>query len=114
MDGGEFFDRVEAHPDLEGLGIEEAEGDKGPAAHVRHVPSGGKFRVELSAIADQDWDTLLSIFQGRRQPRVLSHMTRVVGYFSKIENWNRSKVGELKGRQCGDYSLETERTAEGR
>jgi anaerobic ribonucleoside-triphosphate reductase len=32
--------------------------------------------------------------------------TRVVGYFSKIQNWNKSKrFGELKARQRGDYSV---------
>ena len=34
--------------------------------------------------------------------------TRVVGYFSKIENWNKSKrYGELKARQRGIYAVET-------
>ncbi|MBD3385378.1 hypothetical protein GF407_10690 [candidate division KSB1 bacterium] len=34
--------------------------------------------------------------------------TRVVGYFSKIENWNRSKqFGELLARQHGNYTIET-------
>ncbi len=34
--------------------------------------------------------------------------TRVVGYFSKIENWNRSKqFGELVARQHGNYTIET-------
>jgi anaerobic ribonucleoside-triphosphate reductase len=34
--------------------------------------------------------------------------TRVVGYFSKIQNWNKSKrYGELKARQKGRYAIET-------
>jgi len=34
--------------------------------------------------------------------------TRVVGYFSKIQNWNRSKrYGELIARHKGRYSVET-------
>lgn len=34
--------------------------------------------------------------------------TRVVGYFSKIQNWNKSKrYGELKARQKGQYGVET-------
>ncbi|MDK2963383.1 MAG: hypothetical protein PWQ29_777 [Verrucomicrobiota bacterium] len=34
--------------------------------------------------------------------------TRVVGYFSKIQNWNKSKrFGELKARQEGRYNVET-------
>jgi len=37
--------------------------------------------------------------------------SRVVGYFSKIENWNRSKrFGELRARQAGQYHLETAAT----
>ena len=34
--------------------------------------------------------------------------TRVVGYFSKIQNWNKSKrFGELLDRQRGSYSIES-------
>jgi len=34
--------------------------------------------------------------------------TRVVGYFSKIQNWNKSKrYGELVARQAGRYCVET-------
>jgi len=32
-------------------------------------------------------------------------ITRIVGYFSRISNWNKSKLGELKDRHRGDYSL---------
>jgi anaerobic ribonucleoside-triphosphate reductase len=34
-------------------------------------------------------------------------MTRVVGYFSRIPNWNKSKLGELKDRREGNYALAT-------
>jgi ribonucleoside-triphosphate reductase len=38
--------------------------------------------------------------------------TRVVGYFSKVQNWNKSKrYGELKARQQGNYMVNHE-TAE--
>jgi anaerobic ribonucleoside-triphosphate reductase len=30
-------------------------------------------------------------------------VTRVVGYFSRVSNWNLSKVGELKDRRRGNY-----------
>ena len=30
-------------------------------------------------------------------------ISRVVGYFSKIDNWNSSKKAELKRRQKGNY-----------
>ena len=42
-------------------------------------------------------------------PKCLSHniygMSRVVGYYSIIENWNESKQAELKDRQKGMYAI---------
>lgn len=32
-------------------------------------------------------------------------MSRVVGYYSKINNWNKSKTAEFVDRQKGDYEL---------
>jgi len=32
-------------------------------------------------------------------------VTRIVGYFSRITNWNKSKLGELKDRHDGQYSV---------
>jgi ribonucleoside-triphosphate reductase len=32
-------------------------------------------------------------------------ITRIVGYYSRIDNWNKSKIGELKDRHQGDYNL---------
>jgi len=32
-------------------------------------------------------------------------IARIVGYFSRISNWNKSKLGELKDRHRGNYSL---------
>ena len=32
-------------------------------------------------------------------------VTRIVGYYSRINNWNKSKHGELKDRHRGDYSI---------
>jgi ribonucleoside-triphosphate reductase len=32
-------------------------------------------------------------------------ITRIVGYFSHVSNWNKSKLGELKDRHRGNYSV---------
>jgi len=32
-------------------------------------------------------------------------ISRIVGYFSRISNWNKSKIGELKDRHKGKYTL---------
>ena len=30
-------------------------------------------------------------------------ITRIVGYYSRVQNWNKSKIGELRDRQEGRY-----------
>jgi ribonucleoside-triphosphate reductase len=32
-------------------------------------------------------------------------VSRIVGYFSRINNWNKSKIGELADRHKGNYSV---------
>jgi anaerobic ribonucleoside-triphosphate reductase len=32
-------------------------------------------------------------------------ITRIVGYFSRVSNWNKAKLGELKDRHRGNYSV---------
>ena len=39
-------------------------------------------------------------------------MSRVVGYYSKIDNWNAAKIAEFEDRQAGDYKLDAEKICE--
>ena len=32
-------------------------------------------------------------------------ITRIVGYYSKIQNWNKNKIGELRDRKSGNYQI---------
>lgn len=32
-------------------------------------------------------------------------VSRIVGYYSRINNWNKSKLGELRDRRLGNYSI---------
>jgi ribonucleoside-triphosphate reductase len=32
-------------------------------------------------------------------------ISRIVGYYSPIQNWNQGKLDEFKARQQGDYKL---------
>jgi hypothetical protein len=106
MDISEFYTQVEAHPDMQGLDLEDAaEGGDGPAALVLHKPSGSKYRILLSTVEKESWETLEAIVTGKREAQVLDHMTRVVGYYSRVQNWNRSKLGELRDRQAGRYNV---------
>jgi len=37
-------------------------------------------------------------------------VTRIVGYYSRVNNWNKSKLGELEDRHRGNYSLASVRS----
>lgn len=101
----QFFDMVEQHPELEGVGVDAECKDRNPGIIIRHAKSGLITRIPAAAVEAADWGILEEVLTGQREPQVLQHMTRVVGYFSRVENWNKSKVGELKDRQKGDYSI---------
>lgn len=36
-------------------------------------------------------------------------VTRIVGYFSRIANWSKSKIEELRDREKGDYTVSEEK-----
>lgn len=46
---------------------------------------------------------------GNKDRESLKPMSRIVGYYSYITNWNKSKLGELNARHAGDYSVENQR-----
>ena len=105
MELTQFYDKIEAHPDLDGLGIEAECENQQPGVIIRQNKTSLMTRIPLAAIEAADWDVIEEVLIGKREPQVLQHMTRVVGYFSRVENWNKSKVGELKDRRKGDYSI---------
>jgi hypothetical protein len=35
----------------------------------------------------------------------VTQMTRIVGYYSRVSNWNKSKLGELNDRRSGSYGV---------
>lgn len=101
----ELFDLVEAHQDLEGAGVVVGQGHD-DAVYVMHRPSQIVTRVPARCLPHVDANQLLPVLLMEREPKVLIHMSRVVGYFSRIEGWNRSKIGELRDRINGNYSFD--------
>jgi len=63
-----------------------------------------KYEVRKDSLIASDWENVNSVFCGR-EPIILDGITRIVGYFSKISNWNKSKLGELKDRRQGNYRV---------
>jgi hypothetical protein len=106
-----FKAAVEAHPDLELLGVITSP-DHGPTICVRGIDAARRpvrYGLAESALADHPWAELEAVLTGKRAPAILRHMTRIVGYFSELRNWNRSKRAELADRRRGSYAVaETE------
>jgi hypothetical protein len=98
-----FYDNIEASDEFVGIGVDDT--DKGIGVIVKHKPTNVSMRLPAEAIKKADWEMLSDVISGKREPAVLQHMTRVVGYYSRIENWNISKLGELQDRQAGNYEV---------
>lgn len=67
---------------------------------IRSKEFDTKVHLTAEAIAGNDWSTLK---RGIVQGKDVYHVTRVVGYYSRVHNWNKSKLGELADRRSGDY-----------
>jgi hypothetical protein len=100
MTFSDFFEQIEAHPSLTGLGISRN-------GFTVEADVGNKIvsRLSLQTVLSNDWSALERVLLGGRT-HVLYHMSRVVGYYSFIHNWNKSKAGELKDRHRGNYAVE--------
>jgi len=107
MTGRDFFDNVQKHDGLEWLGVSEPLSGEDEAL-VCHTETGIKHAVTVSSILDHTWTELSEVMLGKREPRVMIHLTRIVGYYSRVQNWNRSKLAELDDRHNGDYACHAE------
>ena len=116
MTGTDFFDAVEAHPELEGTAIQhKGEEIRDIAGHKGVVPEdrllvtntrlAAQYAVTLKAIEGESWKDIEAVLTNARPGKVIDHMSRVVGYYSKTSNWNRSKLGELAARRRGNYTI---------
>ncbi len=71
---------------------------------------GAYVEVSIDEIVRKVTDTdkaqeFIKVIQNDRKPIVLNGITRIVGYYSRVNNWNKSKVGELRDRAKGSYGL---------
>jgi hypothetical protein len=117
MDGAEFLRSVTAHPQLfPGRGPRDDRiyivAHPFPSnPYERDVEVG--WELEPQTILAHSWKTLEDVLLGRRRPEVMSHITRIVGYYSQLRGWNRSKLAELRDRHKGNYRVPGARAAHG-
>ena len=105
MQVSEFFWKVEEDPNLRGVDMQTGDDPTEDFAVVEDLHSGYKTKFAIPIIVESDWATLRDLALGTKNIAPLYHVTRIVGYYSRIENWNKSKIGELADRRQGNYSL---------
>ena len=96
---GDFVEKVEDSERFEVVGTDKddsvlvlSDTTKKDGIYGRYIEVG----VEeiLTAPLKDVW----SVIADNRKPIVLNGVTRIVGYYSRTNNWNKSKVGELRDR----------------
>lgn len=106
----EFTVAVESDCGLELVGVIWKKGGErtleSVADLVVRVPELGRcVAVEVGSIEENTWEDLRGVIMGERPARISRWYCRIVGYYSRVSNWNRSKVAELVDRQKGDYGV---------
>ena len=106
MNGLEFYTNIDNHLSLKWFGSHEGETPVGDEVYVLNTTTGCVTGIPVEAILDTAWGILEAVLTGIRPARVLKHFTHIVGYYSSVHNWNRSKHAELRGRQAGTYTID--------
>ena len=118
-----FVEAVELSSDLEIIGTafpSDIDGRQGGEVFVIRDYTkdegieGAYVEVSIGEVVEKvtDFDKaqeFLRVISNDRSPIVLNGITRIVGYYSRVNNWNKSKVGELRDRSNGRYGLTNEK-----
>lgn len=64
------------------------------------------FEVDIDTIIRTPLDDILASLETGVTVHLVG-VTRIVGYYSRVTNWNKSKIGELGDRHQGNYSVST-------
>lgn len=106
MGSQEFYSAVRSHPFM---AIVPPEMIHEPlAGHTYVCARNGRMRVfavRPEQIADSSWEEIRAVFLGEREARMMTQVTRIVGYYAMLHNFNGSKRAEHHDRQKGSYVL---------
>ena len=101
-----FFDAVKDSAELTWIGVQEGgPGEEDCVVVQSSKLQGARRAVPVSEIRKHP-EQVLDCLMGNRTFDIMVHLSRIVGYYSRIKNWNRSKLAELKDRQKGRYAPE--------
>lgn len=99
-----FFDMVNQSEQIEGIGIRLGDEEDDDQVGVRD-PAGSDLWLSVDDVMAADEKLLRAIIFRENTCQPLYVVTRIVGYFSHVENWNGGKIGELSDRRAGNYEV---------
>jgi hypothetical protein len=105
MDARDFYSQVQNDARLEWGGSKIADAPSDDKVFVSCPSRRLYFSLDIPTIKQHSWDVLRSVLVGYRDAIIMTQVTRIVGYYSQINNWNRSKKAELADRHKGSYGL---------
>lgn len=77
--------------------------DEGKIKILNHNLEAG-FEVEVETVLKTPIKDLILALETGIHTRLFG-VSRIVGYYSRISNWNLSKIGELQDRHKGNYGV---------
>ena len=77
--------------------------------HEAEFPKMEVREVMEKCTTDERAKHIVGILKGEENAVRLHGITRIVGYYSRTNSWNRSKVGELRDRNASGYKLTDEK-----
>jgi hypothetical protein len=100
-----FHRMIAGHPDLRVVSVDPE------SQSVTFIRKGTDKATEISRLPEQlamhGADVILAILEGREKSGRITHITRIVGYFSRVREWNRSKLAELRARRRRPHRVPT-------
>lgn len=103
----EFVNEIEQSGFLQIVAEDHSGASKDDYLVVLNTKASQKYKISVDSILNYDWPNLKRVLDGG-ESRIIDHITRIVGYYSKTSNWNKSKLGELDDRRKGDYVVKEE------
>ena len=110
---GDFVEKVEDSERFEIAGLDRV-GEKDEVFVLSDTTKkdgiyGKYIEVGVEEILTAPLKDIWDVIANNRKKIVLEGITRIVGYYSRTHNWNKSKVGELhdriKSREFGGYGF---------
>ena len=96
---GDFIEKVESSDRFEVVGTDKDDSVLVLSDTTKKDGIYGKYiEVGVEEILTAPLKDIWDVIANNRKKIVLEGITRIVGYYSRTHNWNKSKVGELRDR----------------